>query len=257
MPIALGLRRSLVEANLPVRRGATLTWCVARNPPGHRPATSPAGLRPERWPDLADFKPPGGNNTKVIIRIDHAALLRGRTVAGETCEIDGVGPISADAVRRMLLEDDPFVAAVLSEGTEVQRVVHLGRGLNALQRTALEAGGVRCSNIACNRTVAIQVDHREPWARDPRTVLANQDPLCPECHRRKTHHGWTLAPGAGPRRFVPPGGAAHSGGEVEGAPLPDAGDAPIARPDEALRPGQTTPSDGRGASIGATQLACC
>jgi hypothetical protein len=83
-------------------------------------------------------------------------------------------------------------------------VAHHGRGLNAHQRTALEADGVRCANVACNRTVAIQIDHRRPYADDPVTDLANQDPLCPDCHRRKTHHGWRLAPGTGRRRFIPP-----------------------------------------------------
>ena len=68
----------------------------------------------------------------------------------------------------------------------------------------IEALGLRCSNIACNRTIALQIDHRTPWADDPRTLLDNQDPLCPDCHRRKTHHHWRLEPGSGPRRFLPP-----------------------------------------------------
>lgn len=149
-------------------------------------------------------RPQGGDNTKVIVRVDLAALLRGHTVAGETCEVDGVGPLSAEEVKRLLLDRNPFVAAVLLDGREVQTVAHLGRGLSAFQRTAIEAMGLRCSNVACNKTVGMQVDHRLPWVADRRTVLANQDPLCPDCHRRKTHHGWHLAPGTGPRRFLPP-----------------------------------------------------
>ena len=152
----------------------------------------------------ASVRPRGGDNTKVIVRVDLAAVLRGHTIAGETCEVDGVRPISAEAVKRLLLDRNPFVAAVLHDGREVQTVAHLGRNLSAHQRTAIEAMGVRCSNLACNKTVGMQIDHREPWANDPRTVLANQDPLCPDCHRRKTHHGWRLEPGTGPRRFRPP-----------------------------------------------------
>lgn len=147
----------------------------------------------------------GGDNVKVIVRVDLSVLLRGYASGGETCEVDGVGPISAEAVKRLLLDRNPFVAAVLHGGREVQTVAHLGRSLSAHQRTAIEAMGLRCSNVACNKAVGLQIDHREPWARDPRTVLANQDPLCPDCHRRKTHHGWRLEPGAGPRRFLPPG----------------------------------------------------
>ena len=136
------------------------------------------------------------------MRIDHAALLRGRTVAGETCEVPGLGPVPVSTVRALM--GDAFIAAVVTRGRDVVSVAHLGRRLNAHQRTALEWTGIRCSNQACNRTIAIDVDHRVPWAEVPETDLANQDPLCPDCHRRKTHHGWSLEPGTGPRRFRQP-----------------------------------------------------
>jgi hypothetical protein len=35
-------------------------------------------------------------------------------------------------------------------------------------------------------------------------VLDNLDRLCTPCHRRKTHHGWALVTGTGPRPLVPP-----------------------------------------------------
>jgi hypothetical protein len=155
-------------------------------------------------------RPPGGNNVKVIVLVDHAALLRGHTIAGETCEIAGLGPLSVETARQILL-DDPFLAVVVKRGRDVVNVAHHGRGLDAHQRTAIEANGVRCSNIACNRTVAIQIDHRHPYAADPVTELSNQDPLCPDCHRRKTHHGWQLEPGVGRRRLVPASGPPPSG----------------------------------------------
>lgn len=149
--------------------------------------------------------PAGGNNSKVIVRIDHEALLRGHTVAGETCDIPGLGPIPASAARAMLA--DAFLAVIVTRGRDVVTVAHAGRGLNAHQRTAIEWTGTRCTNVACNRTVATQIDHRVPYAAHPETKLDNQDPLCPECHRRKTHHGWGLEPGGGRRRFLPPGRA--------------------------------------------------
>jgi len=147
-------------------------------------------------------RPPGGNNTKVIVLIDHAALARGNTIAGETCEVAGLGPISVTTAKHLMA--DAFLAAVITKGRDVINVAHLGRGLNAHQRTAIEATGLRCSNRACNKTIAIQIDHRHPYADDPQTKLDNQDPLCPNCHRQKTHHGWHLEPGTGPRRFLPP-----------------------------------------------------
>jgi hypothetical protein len=210
-------RPSAAEPGAPVP-AASDAGAPATTPPDDRrtqpgEAGDPPGSPQRTWsppwdPDRAVALPtalPGGNSVKVIVTVDHAALLRGRTRAGETCEIAGIGPISVAAARQILL-DDPFLAVVVRKGRDVVNVAHHGRGLNVHQRTALEAaGGVRCSNIACNRTIAIEVDHRVPYGTDPVTALANQDPLCTHCHARKTHHGWHLEPGSGRRRFLPPG----------------------------------------------------
>ena len=181
-------------------------------------------LLPKGWPNANEFKPPGGNNTKIIIRIDHTALVRGHCETGETCEIDGVGPIPVSAVKDLILHDDPFIAAITTNGTDIQKVVHLGRGLNTHQRTAIEAMGLRCSNIACNQTIALQIDHRDPWTTNNQTVLDNQDPLCPECHNHKTHHGWNLEPGKGPRKFLPPETANQTSGND---PVPTSTEVPV------------------------------
>jgi len=74
-------------------------------------------------------KPPGGHNIKVIVRIDHTALQRGRTIAGETWEVAGLGPISAQTAQELMA--DAFVAAVITKGRDVLNVAHLGRGLDA------------------------------------------------------------------------------------------------------------------------------
>ncbi|WP_421121540.1 HNH endonuclease signature motif containing protein [Aquihabitans daechungensis] len=178
---------------------------TAGSPPGPT-AGSPPMWAPPWDPDTPvplPVKVPGGNNVKVIVTIDHTALLRGHTRPGETCEIAGVGPVPVAAVRD-ILRDDPFLAVVVRKGRDVVTVAHHGRGLNAHQRTAIEANGIRCTNIACNRTTAIEIDHRVPYAHDPVTKLDNQDPLCSDCHRIKTHHGHHLEPGTGRRRLLPP-----------------------------------------------------
>lgn len=179
-------------------------------PPGSPPPGSPSpGAPPDPLAGLTDAqrraltrKLPGGNNTKIIINIDLTALRRGHTTSGETCHIEGLGPIPVEVAQQLL--SDAFIAAVIKDGTTIGKVTHLGRGLNAHQRTAIETGGLRCTNIACNHTIAIQIDHRTPYATNPITHLANQDPLCPQCHRQKTHHGWHLQPGTGPRPLLPP-----------------------------------------------------
>lgn len=85
---------------------------------------------------------PGGANTKVIVRIDHTALLRGHAQAGETVEVAGLGPVPVATVQALM--DDAFVAAVVTRGHDVVNAAHLGRGVNAHQRTALEAIHRRC-----------------------------------------------------------------------------------------------------------------
>ena len=36
----------------------------------------------------------------INVLVDYAALVRGHTVAGETCEIPGMGPVPVSVVRR-------------------------------------------------------------------------------------------------------------------------------------------------------------
>ena len=60
------------------------------------------------------------------MRVDAAALDRGEVAPGEVCEIAGQGPIPvADAWR--MIDGDAFVAAISTNGTEIHKVVHLGR----------------------------------------------------------------------------------------------------------------------------------
>jgi hypothetical protein len=185
-------------------------------------------------------KVPGGNNTKVIVTVDHTALLRGHTIAGETCHIAGVGPISVEAVRD-ILRNDPFLAVVVKKGQDIVNVAHHGRGLNAAQRTAIEAVGVRCQNITCNRTIGIQIDHRVPYGTDPITELHNADPLCTPDHILKTHHGHELEPGTGRRRLLPPDHPDHPrnhppGGQTDGPTGQQAEPAAARRPIKVEQP---------------------
>ena len=186
----------------------------AASAPSAAAGTTPSGTAPSATAAHDDpatrttrskaAKVAGGNNVKIIVRIDHTALLRGWTIAGEMCEVAGLGPVSVTTVEELLRSGDPFLTAVITKGRDVVNVAHLGRGLSRHQRTAIEAMGLRCSNRACNKRIAIQIDHRVGWIDNPETQLDNQDPLCPDCHRKKTHHGWHLEPGTGPRRFLPP-----------------------------------------------------
>jgi hypothetical protein len=145
---------------------------------------------------------PTGANAKIIVRIDHTALVRGHTIPGETCEIDGFGPVPVEQVRAWMT--DAFLAAVLTDGTDITRVVHLGRKPTALQTTALQALGVRCARVGCGRTEGLQIDHRIDWSITKHTTLRELDWLCCHDHGLKTLYGWALEPGTGPRRLLHP-----------------------------------------------------
>jgi hypothetical protein len=99
---------------------------------------------------------------------------------------------------------DAFVAAILTKGTDIRSVVHLGRRFTAVQRTVQEWRDPECTVLGCHRSARLERDHRDDWARTHETTVESSDRLCPVDHRKKTRDGWMLEPGAGKRRFLPP-----------------------------------------------------
>ncbi len=140
----LSKRRRRKCSNGPARRGCGRT-------------TTPTPLTPwSRWPTDPDRDRNGDGEpdddwsfAKVIVRVDAAALDRGEVAPGEVCEIAGQGPLPVADARRMI-GHDAFVAAISTNGTEIHKVVHLGRKATALQRTALEwLSAGECSIEGC------------------------------------------------------------------------------------------------------------
>ena len=166
------------------------------------------GLAADRRIGLDDTAPPAGPPAKVLVRVDATALRRGHTVAGETCEIDGLGPVPVAALRELLA--DAAIYLIVTDGRDVWNVTNLARGSNAHQQVVLDWLHVGCSRQGCAATGNLQVDHRIDWATVHVTELANLDWLCPADHRRKTHEGWSLVKGRGRRRMVPPDHPANS-----------------------------------------------
>jgi hypothetical protein len=102
---------------------------------------------------------------KIIVRVDATAARRGHALDDEMCEIAGLGRIPASIVQRWLATGDPFVAAIVTDGVDITSITHLGRKPIALQQTALDwLHGNECSVEGCHATVALEVDHTEPWA---------------------------------------------------------------------------------------------
>jgi hypothetical protein len=162
---------------------------------------------------------PKGANAKVIARIDWPALVSGRVGEGETCEIAGVGPVPVSVVRELC--EDAFVAVVLTKGTDICSVTHLGRRHTALQITAMQWRDPECTRLGCSHTVGLENDHRDDWADTHVTRVDQSDRLCRHDHKLKTEHGWMLEEGTGKRRLLPPDHPDHPLLKVALARLPD------------------------------------
>jgi hypothetical protein len=161
---------------------------------------------------------------KVVVPIDWDAFLRGWPVGDEVCEIAGVGPVPVSAVKAMVASGDAFLAAVVTKGTDVVNVAHLGRQPTAAQRSALEWRNPTCAVSGCNASVRLEIDHRHDWADHKITLLSLLDRLCRHHHALKTRTGWALVAGTGKRAMVAPGDPRHP----RHPPRARAGPAPVA-----------------------------
>lgn len=141
---------------------------------------------------------------KAIVRIDHAALVRGDTAPGETSEIAGVGPVPVALVRELMDAGDMFLTAVVTKGVDVVGVAHLGRKPTAFQTTALEWRDTTC-RVECCKRPPTEWDHHEDWAATRRTALPHLGGLCDHHHDLKTYRGYRIVDGVlpGKIRLVP------------------------------------------------------
>lgn len=142
---------------------------------------------------------------KAIVRIDHAALVRGSTEPGETCEIAGVGPVPVSLVREYVASGDVFLAAIVTKGVDVCTVAHLGRKPRACQVTAMQWRDATCRIEGCPRPPA-EWDHHDDWAATHETRLWDLGGLCAHDHDLKTNKGYRMVPGTlpGKYRLIPP-----------------------------------------------------
>jgi hypothetical protein len=152
---------------------------------------------------------PGTTPTKLLVRVDYDAFLRGVADEGETSEIVGFGPVAVSAIRDLLETEDPFVAAILTRAKALVGVAHLGRRPNAHQKSALEWLYPSCSVEGCPRQAHLEVDHTVDWAKTHYTMLDFLDRKCSHHHDLKTREGWDLIDGTGKRPMVPPDDPRH------------------------------------------------
>ena len=136
--------------------------------------------------DLATRPPP----TTLIVRVDRDALVRGRALPGELCELDGAGPVPVPLARALAV--DSYLTFVFTEAGDIRAVAHLGRTINAKLRTALTFRDRCCVVPGCGMPYGLEIDHVHPMALGGVTTLDNLALLCAHHHRLKTYDGWVL-----------------------------------------------------------------
>jgi hypothetical protein len=143
-----------------------------------------------------------GPETMVHVVVDYDALMRGHTVAGEKCEIPGIGPIPVTLARQMA--DDAILKVLLTKGVDVVAVAHGGYTVPAHLRSALEVRDPQCIVPGCNQRRGLQIDHRNTFSRTRVTKLEDLARICRFHHYLKTFLGYTYKGGPGARQWIPP-----------------------------------------------------
>ena len=179
-------------------------WCRLGRPGGDPGIVAAAGE--ESWSGCAVRRRPSTSPRHLgLLRVDVAALRRGRVQGGELCEVAGVGPIPVSGAKEILGE--AIVKLVITDGVDVLNVTHLGRGPTAAQRAAL---------LWMNPLLGRRLPPDPGRVGPPRTLGADlAHPAGPAGSavqlppRPQTRLHWALETGKGKRAFVPPDDPRH------------------------------------------------
>ncbi|MBD8043219.1 DUF222 domain-containing protein [Arthrobacter sp. Sa2BUA2] len=174
-----------------------------------QPTDGAEGAAPRRGSRRAD-RHRGRFRTKTEVMV----LINLDTLAGldeAPAELNGYGPISPEAGRRMILQalswtpllQDPATGEILGVGRRRRIPAGLKRWLQARDGTCRFPG---CA-VSVTRS---EIDHTRPWARGGPTEHSNLEHLCPKHHRFKTLGHWKARqPQPGTIEWTSPAGQAY------------------------------------------------
>ena len=167
-----------------------------------------AGVRTPRMALVADAVAnlvDRGPRKPIDARLDvtHTALERGHVIAGERCEIPGLGPIPVSAAKRMLR--DARVTVVVTDDTDkITHVSSVTRTVPAKLRRFLEATYPVCGRQGCENTRGLRIDHIHDYAKGGVLDEHNAWRICEPCDHLKQHCGWKVIGHPGHYDLVPP-----------------------------------------------------
>jgi hypothetical protein len=167
-----------------------------------RAAGSPERLEAYAADALIGLLDASGSAPKSVVNvhIDFDAWVRGHLERGEECSIEGVGPVSVDAVRR--LADDAYIRAVLEEGSDVRAIATVGRPIPARLRAALEARDQTCVVPGCDNRKHLEIHHIIPICEGGLSCMENCCRLCLWHHMLITRRYWRIEGKPGDWRWV-------------------------------------------------------
>ena len=139
---------------------------------------------------------------EIRVVVDHAALVRGETVAGEACEIEGLGPVPVAVVESW--RHDAYLRLIVTDGIDVKAITRRSRYIDAHLDAALAVRDRHCIVTGCDVDWRLERDHRVPYAQCHTTSLDGLGRMCWWHHLLKTK-GWALVGGPGCYRLLPPG----------------------------------------------------
>ena len=147
--------------------------------------------------------PGPGPRPRTLIIVNAESLRRGTTEGDETCEIEGIGPVSVAAATELLSEAS--LRFVIREGFDIKTVTKSTRDVAACIEAALIVRDRTCARPGCGKRFGLETDHREvDFGDDGPTELDNLVRLCPQCHDLKTYGGWRLEGEPGAWKWIAP-----------------------------------------------------
>jgi hypothetical protein len=151
----------------------------------------------------ADGGSTSGARPHTLVIVDAAALRRGSAEGDELCEIEGIGPVSVDAVVELVGEGG--MQLLVRDGVDIRTVTSTRRDLPQRVEAALIVRDRTCVVTGCGKRHGLEGDHcRVDYEHDGPTCLDNLARLCPEHHALKTYGGWRLEGGPGHWDWIAP-----------------------------------------------------
>jgi hypothetical protein len=144
-----------------------------------------------------------GARPHFLVLIDAEALRRGSLVPGDTCEIEGVGPISLEAGVDLIGEAN--LQFVITDGQDIATVTSTTHSPHQRTAMALIVRDRTCVVRGCGKRYGLQGDHCDTdYAKGGPTTLSNRVRICAAHHTMKTNGGWRILGEPGNWEWVAP-----------------------------------------------------